>query len=114
MVSAVASTPVVPSSFVSSAAPVDTAAPVSTASSATGFSPVDSFQPRSGGEVIDHLMKTMPSMPAAPTGADMKDEAKMMKYKEDMQRYTTIIGIITAVQQMVHEMLKSIVQNLRA
>ena len=56
----------------------------------------------------------MPELPVAPTPPpEGADEAAMMEYQQQMQRYSRLVDTISNLQQMEHETRKAIVQNIR-
>lgn len=96
------STPAASSSTAATAAP---ASPV-------GFSMTDVFQPANGSEAVDQLIAKLGPKPEI-TDADLKDEKALLKKKEDVQRYTMMVQLVSAIQQMFHDMIKAIVGNFR-
>lgn len=79
----------------------------------TGYSFLDSFAaPKNGSDAVDRLVAALGPKPEI-TDADMKDEKALMKKKEEVQRYTMMVQLVSQIQQMFHDMIKAIVSNFR-
>ncbi len=81
-------------------------------SGSVGFPTTDSFQPANGSDAVERLVAKLGPKPEI-TDEDLKDEKKLLQKKEAVARYTMMVQLISAIQQMFQDMIKAIIGNFR-